>query len=264
MRYPFTLYKVKSTNGIMWHARLWDETLQRYAHSRTTGVLVEGKREQRREAEDTARKLYDEFIAAQSSLPPPQPSQAIPTAPQPTILAPLIPQAAPAVPTIKTVANTSLIDYLSNFWTPESEYARFKKDVKNKALTPYYIEMNHEDVRRHVEPFPGFEGVTVGTLTKAILKKWMIWLAGRRKTRTKKDGTIIDEGTISGRRANAVLQAVRVAVQHNYIDGEGVKLPKYNSVRKVPITSAVQKLLVCFPKLQLPCIQGLSSPVPFL
>ena len=185
--------------------------------------------------------------------------------------------------------------------------------------------MNHEDIRRHVVPFPDFEGVTVGSLTKAILKRWMIWLAGRRKTRVKKDGTTIDEGTISGRRANSVLQAVRVAVrwafdneeitadpfhklgevsenlkekgvltfdernrlsdlpltdknyksrlamllgsycglrrgemrglqwgdiadglltvQHNYIDGEGVKLPKYNSVRKVPITSAVQKVL---------------------
>jgi integrase len=34
-----------------------------------------------------------------------------------------------------------------------------------------------------------------------------------------------------------------ITVQHNYIDGEGVKLPKYNSVRKVPITSAVQKVL---------------------
>ena len=185
--------------------------------------------------------------------------------------------------------------------------------------------MNHEDIRRHVQPFSGFYGVTLGGLTKAHLKKWMIWLAGRRKTRTKKDGTIIDEGPISGRRANSILQAVRVAVrwafdneeiptdpfhklgevsenlkekgvltfeertkltelpvteknyrsrlvmllgsycglrrgemrglqwgdiqnglitvQHNYIDGEGVKMPKYNSVRKVPITSAVQKLL---------------------
>jgi len=33
-----------------------------------------------------------------------------------------------------------------------------------------------------------------------------------------------------------------ITVQHNYIDGEGIKLPKYNSVRKVPVTSAVQKL----------------------
>ena len=308
----------------MWHARFWDENLQKYAHSRTTGVLVKGAREQRREAEDTAKKLYDEFMATKASLPEPQPKQA-----QPIAVAPLPPspppQVAPESPKKQTVADTPLIEYLFNFWTENSEYARFKRDVKDKALTPYYLEMNHDDVRRHIVPFPDFDGVTVGSLTKALLKRWLIWLAGRRKTRMKKDGTIIDEGTISGRRANAVLQSLRVAVrwafdneeipadpfhklgevsenlkekgvltfeernklselpltnknyksrlamllgsycglrrgemrglqwgdiengiitvQHNYIDGEGVKLPKYNSVRKVPITSAVQKVL---------------------
>jgi len=317
MRYPFTLYKVNSKNGTMWHARLWDEGLQKYAHSRTTGVLVEGKRQNRREAEDAARKLYEEF-----SVLPPAVSQPIQ---HPTSVKNHHPQPAPANLQKRTVANTPLIEYLFSFWTENSEYARFKRDVKNTALTPYYLKMNHEDIRRHVVPFPDFEGVTVGSLTKAILKRWMIWLAGRRKTRVKKDGTTIDEGTISGRRANSVLQAVRVAVrwafdneeitadpfhklgevsenlkekgvlsfdernrlsdlpltdknyksrlamllgsycglrrgemrglqwgdiadglltvQHNYIDGEGVKLPKYNSVRKVPITSAVQKVL---------------------
>jgi integrase len=222
------------------------------------------------------------------------------------------------------VANTPLIQYLENFWTPESDYAKYNRDVKDDPLTPYYIEMNHEDIRRHVQPFPGFEGVTLGSLSKAILKSWMIWLAGRRKVRTLKDGTIKDYGKLSGRRANAVLQAVRVAVrwavdneeipadpfrklgevsevinekgvltfeernklnnlpvkdcrsrlvmllgsycgmrrgemrglrwgdildndlihiQHSYNNTEGLKPPKYNSIRKVPITSHVKRLL---------------------
>ena len=34
-----------------------------------------------------------------------------------------------------------------------------------------------------------------------------------------------------------------ITVQHNYQDKEGLKLPKYNSVRKVPVPEAVQKLL---------------------
>ena len=313
MRYPFTLYKKQSKIGIMWHARIWDETLQRYANSRTTGVLAAGKKENRREAEEAARKLYDEFFANKAR--------------EQNIITPLtqVFQSTPTAIINNAVANTPLIEYLKYFWTVESEYAIYKRDVKNKALTPDYLKMNHDDIRRHVEPFTGFEGVTVGSLTKAMLKKWLIWLAGRRKTRIKKDGTIIDEGTISGRRANSVLQAVRVAVrwafdseeiqtdpfhklgevsenmkekgvlsfeertkltqlpvteknhlsrlamllgsfcglrrgemrglqwgdianglitvQHNYINGEGVKLPKYNSVRKVPITSDVQKLL---------------------
>ena len=84
-----------------------------------------------------------------------------------------------------------LIQYLTDFWTPDSEYARFKRNVKKKLLSAQYIENNHEDIRRHVEPFPGFAGITVGSLTKAILKKWLIWLSGRKTIRRKKDGTVI-------------------------------------------------------------------------
>jgi len=311
MRYPFTLVKIKSKVGIMWHARFWDETLQKYAHSRTTGILAEGKKEHRREAEEAARKLYDEFITAATVTK--------------TITTVHTPQTPPVIKTKNTVANTPLVDYLTSFWTENSEYAQYKRDVKHKPLTPYYVKMNHDDVRRHVEPFTGFTGVTVGSLNKAILTKWLIWLANRRTIRRKKDGTITEGEKLSGRRANSILQSVRVAirwafeneeisadpfhklgevaeiikekgvltfeerkkltelpvtdknylsrlamllgsfcglrrgemrglqwgdisngiitVQHNYIDGEGVKLPKYNSVRKVPVSSAVQRLL---------------------
>jgi hypothetical protein len=55
MRYPFTLVKVKTQSGLVWHARFWDESAQRYAHSRSTGILVECKRERRREAEELAK-----------------------------------------------------------------------------------------------------------------------------------------------------------------------------------------------------------------
>ena len=326
MRYPFTLYRKKSNNGTtIWHARIWDETLNKYAFSRSTGVLVEGKKEHRREAEEAARKLYEEFTRPKTTEPQPtatQPAETTPVVTQPTPTPAQPPQEVPNNPKKAAVANTPLIEYLSNFWTPNSEYAQFKRDVQKHPLTPYYIEMNHDDVRRHVEPFPGFSGITVGTLTKATLKKWLIWLASRKTQRRKKDGTLIEGDTLSSRRANAVLQSVRVAVrwavdneeidtdpfrklgevtedmrekgvltleernalinmpitdprrrlvmllgclcglrrgemrglqwgvangiitvQHNYIDNEGLKMPKYNSIRKVPVPSAVQGLL---------------------
>ena len=299
MRRPFTLYKENTKSGTFWYARFWDDASQRYKHSRSTGVLVEGKKERRYEAEEAARKIFEELAATQT------------------------PQGLPNNPKSKTVANTPLIEYLTNFWTTNSEYSQFKRDVKKKPLTSGYIDMNHEDVRRHVEPYPGFDGVTVGSLNKAILKKWLIWLSGRKIIRRKKDGTVIEGDTITGRRANIVIQAVRVAirwavdneeilvdpfrklgevsetekekgvltfeerkkltelpiadyrtrlvmllgsycglrrgemrglqwgdiedgiitVQHNFLNKEGLKLPKCNSVRKVPVTSAVQELL---------------------
>ena len=309
MRYPFTLYKVTSKSGTVWHARFWDETAQKYALSRSTGIRAEGKKEHRREAEEAARRLFDELATAK------------PTA---TVAQGQTPQGIPASPAArKTIASTPLIEYLSSFWTPTSEYAQYKRDVHKKPLAHNYIEMNHEDVRRHVQPFPGFADITVEALNKAILKKWMIWLAGRKATRRKKDGTVIEGDTISGRRANTILQSVRVAirwavdndeipvdpfrrlgevsetakekgvltfeerntlthlpvsdyrsrlvmllgsfcglrrgemrglqwgditdgiitVQHNFLDKEGLKKPKCNSTRKVPIPRAVQKIL---------------------
>jgi integrase/recombinase XerD len=319
MRRPFSLYKEKTKSGTIWYARFWDETAQKYNRSRSTGVLVEGKKERRYEAEEAARKISEKL--SQTPVAKPKPKQNIVIVPQesPTLAAVPIPQ-----PVYNKVADTPIIQYLENFWTPTSDYAKYKRDVKHQALTPYYIQMNHDDIRRHVSPCPLFEGVTLGSLTKSILKKYLIWLASRRKTTTKKDGTVVDHGKLSGRRANSVLQAVRVAVrwavdnddipsdpfrnlgevyeeikekgvltfeerdklinspitnfrtrlvmllgcfcgfrrgemrglkwgdilenglfhiQHSYNNVKGLKPPKYNSIRKVPITSHVQKLL---------------------
>jgi hypothetical protein len=118
-----------------------------------------------------------------------------------------------------------LLQYCHEFWTPDSEYAKYKQDVVKKPLTKYYIEMNHDDVRRYMEPFPGFKGVTVGSLTKATLKKWLIWLAGRKTIRRKRDGTIIEGNTLSGRRANAIVQSLRVAIRWAVDNEEIVRDP---------------------------------------
>jgi integrase len=316
MRRPYTLYKETNKSGTFWYARFWDETRKKYAHSRSTGVPVEGKRERRWEAERAAEALYAEFTQPHTK----EPIAELPAATPVISHAPLTPKAAQPA---QAVADMPLIQYLEEFWTGNSEYARYKRDVKKKPLTPYYIAMNHDDVQRHMAPFPGFAGVTVGGLTKALLKKWMIWLAGRNTLRRKKDGTVFENKIMSGRLANSVLQSMRVAIRwavdnedlaidpfrrlgevaenlrekgvltmeerntliaapisdprrrlsvllgclcsmrrgevrglqwgdiegglitirHNYQDKEGVKLPKYNSVRKVPVPAAVQALL---------------------
>jgi hypothetical protein len=58
MRCPFTLYKERTSSGLVWYARFWDAEAKKYSQSRSTGVLVEGKRERRREAEDVARNMF--------------------------------------------------------------------------------------------------------------------------------------------------------------------------------------------------------------
>jgi len=112
MRYPFTLVKIKSKFGTMWHARFWDESLQKYAHSRSTGILAEGKKERRREAEEAAKQLYEKFTEAKAV-------EALPATQQPTATTIQTPQPLPTSSRKITVANTPLVQYLSNFWTPE-------------------------------------------------------------------------------------------------------------------------------------------------
>ena len=215
MRRPFTLYKEKTMSGVIWYARFWDEKSQKYKHSRSTGIPVEGKKERRFEAEESARKLILEVEAAKNAI--------LINATQGTSTVQI---------KIKTIAETPLIEYLNNFWLPDSQYANFKKYVEKKPLSLQYMENNHEDIRRHVEPYTGFTGITVETLTKPILREWLIWLAARKSQYCKKDGTIIEKETISSRRANAIIQAVRVAVRWAF-DNEKIPVDPFHKLGEV-------------------------------
>jgi hypothetical protein len=54
---PFTLYRKETQAGATWYVRFWDEAVRRYAVTRSTGVLVEGKKQRRYEAEKAAREM---------------------------------------------------------------------------------------------------------------------------------------------------------------------------------------------------------------
>ncbi|GHU66329.1 hypothetical protein FACS189447_06960 [Spirochaetia bacterium] len=232
MRRPYTLYKETNKSGTFWYVRFWDESLKKYAHSRSTKIPVEGKRERKWEAEKAAETLYAEF--AHSKTKEPSAEQQTPTVA--TVMCngqeALI---ANTTPPVQTVANMPLVQYLEEFWSDNSEYIRYKRDVKKKPLTPYYIAMNHDDVQRHIAPFPGFAGVSVRGLTKALLKKWMIWLAGRNTLRRTKNGTISESKIMSGRRANSVLQSMRVAIRWA-VDNEDLAIDPFRRLGEVAET----------------------------
>jgi integrase len=268
---PFTLYQKQTKSGPVWYARFWDETSRRYAVTRSTGILVEGKRRRRYEAEQAARAM---------------------------------------LPSIRFdhIPDKDFVRYAAGFWTANSPYARECETVRKKPLSAGYVKNNRDDIRRHIEPFPGFRGVSLQALTAGMIRDWMTWAAGQG---------------MSGRRINAALQAVRIAVRyavsreelehdpfrhiqeapesprekgiltvseaqrlinapllnprsrlavllgllcgmrrgevrgllwgditdglidirHNWIDGEGFKKPKTNSVRKVPYPESVAAVL---------------------
>jgi hypothetical protein len=51
---------------------------------------------------------------------------------------------------------------------PHAPYVREHIQVKKKPLSAACVRLHHEDVRRHLEPFPGFRGVSLHALTSGI------------------------------------------------------------------------------------------------
>jgi integrase len=158
----FVLYQKETKSGLVWYARYWDEAARRYAVTRSTGVLVGGKKQRRYEAEQTAREML------------------------------------PRIRFTPPAANT-FVQYLENFWTPDSPYVREAALVKKRPLSAYYVNMNREDVRRHIASFPPFQGIALQKLSPALLRDWLTWMAGKG---------------LSGNRINNVLQLMRVAVRY--------------------------------------------------
>jgi integrase len=159
---PFTLYQKKTQTGPVWYARFWDEADKRYAVTRSTGIPVEGKKQRRYEAEQAAREMM------------------------------------PRIRFTKAAVKT-FIKYLEDFWTNDSPYIREAALIKKRPLSAYYIHMNHEDVRRHIASFPPFQGITLQKLTPAVIRDWLVWMAGKG---------------LSGHRINRVLLMMRVAVRY--------------------------------------------------
>ena len=162
-RKPFTLYKKETKSGAVWYARFWDETVRRYAITRSTGVLVGGKKQRRYEAEQAAREML------------------------------------PRIRSMSKAAARMFIQYLEDFWLPDSPYVLECALVRKKPLAAAYIDLHHEDVRRHIEPFPAFQGISLHQLTPGLIRDWMQWMA---------------EKGVKGGRINKVMQAMSVAVHY--------------------------------------------------
>ncbi|MCX7026727.1 MAG: hypothetical protein NT061_04380, partial [Spirochaetes bacterium] len=136
----FGIYKHSNKDGpSVWFVRFWDETTRHYAMTRSTGVLVEGKREHRDEAMSAARAMLPEI------------------------------RFAPPIP------ERLFVNYVENFWTPESHYVRERALVLKRPLSAYYIKMNHDDVERHLRPFPGFKRLAIKDFKTGQIRDWMTW-----------------------------------------------------------------------------------------
>ena len=110
MRCPFTLFKKKAGNGLTWYARFWDEKARKYALARSTGIIAEGKKERKREAELKAKEMLAGIRFEMEA------------------------------------ADRPLIPYLEDFWKPDSPYVKECAALKKKPLSAYYVRQNAVNV----------------------------------------------------------------------------------------------------------------------
>jgi len=142
VRTPFSLYRKNSRHGPdVWYVRFWDENAQKFSKTRSTGVLVVGKRQRRPEADAVARDL----LASINFTPKPK--------------GPLF------------------LDYVEAFWTPESSYVREKALVAKKPLTNAYVKMSRESLILHARPFARFQGLLLTDLNAGHIRDWVQWKA---------------------------------------------------------------------------------------
>jgi hypothetical protein len=125
MRCPFSLFKAKSKAGTIRHPRFWDESLQKHAHSPSTGILAESKNEHCGKAGEEAKALLEAMNREKLS-PPRSVSETTASIP------------AKAGET-QEAADMPLARHLAGFWTP-GEYVRYKGNVKKKPLSIYILK----------------------------------------------------------------------------------------------------------------------------
>ncbi|MCL2205783.1 MAG: site-specific integrase [Treponema sp.] len=186
MRKP-TLYKHRGK----WYARFWIAEEGKY-RSRCLDVRVEGIRERRREAEDAADRI-EVTLRAPSPLPLPSPPEAC-------------------------VSSMPLYDYTAGFWRSDSEYVKEKALLDKKPISKHYLLSNRRNIETKVKPFPGFEGITVGGLSKVLIRQWKLWLA---------------EQGYSGKTINDAMKSIKVPIRRA-VDDDLLSVNPFAGVRSAP------------------------------
>jgi len=124
---------------LLWYARFWDAKAGRYAAKRSTGVMAEGKRERRREAEAKAREMLA------------------------------------GIRFDTEVADTPFVEYVENFWKPGSPYVKECAMTRNPPLSATHLKDNAASVRLYIKPFPKFNGARLRDVTAGLVRDWMAW-----------------------------------------------------------------------------------------
>jgi hypothetical protein len=104
-----------------------------------------------------------------------------------------------APPNAGKLADMGFVEYLLDFWCPDSPYVRKKAKVDGEALSAAYVKANRHDIETHVKTYPSFYRLSIGDLTAGMIEDWKLWA--------------IETQGLSG-RVNIILSAMRVPIRY--------------------------------------------------
>lgn len=178
---PYNIYIRHIHNRAFYYVRFWNETEKRWFKTRSTGVSADGKRQRLPQADAVAKELLN---------------------------------------TIQYTGNTAdrnFIDYITLFWSSNSEYLKAKESSNGKPLSSLYVLQNEAAIKRHIKPYKPFQKLCVSELTASGIERWKVWS--------------IKQG-IGTRTINFTYQTMSVPIHWLYTHGELSKDP-FSAVHKV-------------------------------
>lgn len=132
----FSLFKRQTKKGLVWHAKFWDFDLEKYTVTKSTGVLVAGKKERRQEALTYATDV-------------------------------LLPQ----VKKQTAISERRLIDFLLECWEPGSKMIISKETDLDRKIALGYIALNQGAIRKWIIPY-SIAQVKIEKLDEAKIDNW--------------------------------------------------------------------------------------------
>lgn len=117
----YVLFRKTLKSGIFWYARFWDFNRETWGFERSTGIKVEGVRENRTAADKKAIEILETATASTD------------------------------------ITKQNFIDYCISCWEPGSEYAEQYETDTGVALSSYYMESNRRGIELWVRRLKGFK-----------------------------------------------------------------------------------------------------------
>ena len=267
----YTLFKRKNLDGsFTWYARFWDEKRKKYVHTRSTGIQVEGKKGRKAEAEKAAREILVEMRSGTSTIDRTfvEYCESFWKPDSPYVRERALLYKRPLSAYYITMSGRDIKNHVKPYpgfkglvigdlksgiirdwmvWAAGKGLGPRRINASLQAIRiPWRYLMDREEIDR--DPFlrikpAHFEVKEKGVLTPSeVLKLMGVELEDPRARLCVLLGALcgLRRGEVRGLQWGDVdLEGRVIHVRHNFIDADGLKMPKNGTGRDVPIPSSL-------------------------